>query len=580
MRAAFRTRRLVGLLAVTTVGFSTTVLGAGLAQATPSGLSFSSVTGEVTTVTVPAGTCAIDWIVSGGRGGAGSDGSSGGAPAGLQIRTLVAAGDQFVLAPGSAGADAGSAPDGGTNPRGEAAWNGAAGTSTGGGGGAASVVLEDGAVYLAGSGRDGAGVDGGAGGSVPDGWAAQRIEDPSANPTFTLPEGQFDGRISGTGVTCGTEATQAPRAPTITQAVPGPGQLSVWFQPASAGGPEVAPSSGWEYSIDGGVWTRVENPGDFGGFSPQFYLQGLVNGQTYQVRVRATSFLGAGAVSQPALVTPFALPGAPTSAAAEFTSDGLVVSWAPPTVNGTYPVNGYRVTAVTAEATEEDPGDEWACTTDATARRCVMEDVPADGDYVLYVSAVDSHGHVGDYDVVSVEGRGGGGPSTPVTTDPEGTGTGGPRVVTPPAAPAVPAVPPAGSGAVTGAGGASLSTITPGETITLTGDGYAPRTRVDLYVYSTPQFLGTVVTDDAGAFAVTVTLPRDLEAGQHHLVASGLDPAGNPRYLSTEVTLAAAAAASAQLAWTGVDVLPVAGAGLLTLLLGAGLVVLARRRAA
>src|SRR5205085_8490009 len=114
-----------------------------------------------------------------------------------------------------------------------------------------------------------------------------------------------------------------------------------------------------------------------------------------------------------------------------------------------------------------------------------------------------------------------------------------------------------------------------GSTVTLTGDGYAPNSTVSLYIYSTPTFLGSVVTDGSGSFSKTITIPSTLAPGAHHLVSAGLDPSGNPRYLTSAVTVAQA---SGTLAWTGFETLPVLGAGILAVALGAGLVVLGRRR--
>lgn len=61
--------------------------------------------------------------------------------------------------------------------------------------------------------------------------------------------------------------------------------------------------------------------------------------------------------------------------------------------------------------------------------------------------------------------------------------------------------------------------LAPGATVTLTGAGYAPNVpELVLELHSTPVQIGTVATDQAGAFAATVTLPADVEPGDHHVV--------------------------------------------------------------
>lgn len=61
--------------------------------------------------------------------------------------------------------------------------------------------------------------------------------------------------------------------------------------------------------------------------------------------------------------------------------------------------------------------------------------------------------------------------------------------------------------------------LEPGATVTITGAGYAPNVpELVLELHSTPIQIGAVATDQAGAFATTVTLPADVEPGDHHVV--------------------------------------------------------------
>ena len=112
----------------------------------------------------------------------------------------------------------------------------------------------------------------------------------------------------------------------------------------------------------------------------------------------------------------------------------------------------------------------------------------------------------------------------------------------------------------------------------VSGTGYLPGSTVTVLIYSSPQVLTTVVADPSGNFTVTVTVPAGLAAGQHTLVASGVDTLGNDRFTTLAVTVSAAGTAS--LAYTGADVgLPAIG-GLAAVALGAGLIVVRRRAAA
>ena len=61
--------------------------------------------------------------------------------------------------------------------------------------------------------------------------------------------------------------------------------------------------------------------------------------------------------------------------------------------------------------------------------------------------------------------------------------------------------------------------LAPGATVTIDGAGYAPNVpELVLELHSTPVEIGRVATDQSGAFSTTVTLPTDVEAGEHHVV--------------------------------------------------------------
>ena len=145
-----------------------------------------------------------------------------------------------------------------------------------------------------------------------------------------------------------------------------------------------------------------------------------------------------------------------------------------------------------------------------------------------------------------------------------------------------PATVPTSNGDLTPAAGSSDEVVA-GKTMVISGTGYEPHSTVTVLIYSSPQVLTTVVADANGAFTVTVTVPAGLTAGQHTLVASGVDDLGNPRFTTLAVTVSAAGVATVatpKLAATGADVTAPLLGGLAALAVGAGLIVASRRRSA
>jgi hypothetical protein len=87
----------------------------------------------------------------------------------------------------------------------------------------------------------------------------------------------------------------------------------------------------------------------------------------------------------------------------------------------------------------------------------------------------------------------------------------------------------------------TVDTVTPlaGGPITVSGGGFMPSTELTIELHSTPVVLGTTTTDGFGNYTTTVTIPADTEPGVHQLVVTGLGPDGQPRSVSTEITVLA-----------------------------------------
>jgi hypothetical protein len=130
----------------------------------------------------------------------------------------------------------------------------------------------------------------------------------------------------------------------------------------------------------------------------------------------------------------------------------------------------------------------------------------------------------------------------------------------------------------------SAPAVAPSGTVTFTGGGFKADSTITITIFSTPQVLGTTVTDSAGNFSVGLVIPAGLELGAHRLEASGVDPEGNPLVVSQAITvttdaevLGISVTASGSLPYTGSDVGRIAGVGLAAIAVGGAAVWGARR---
>jgi titin len=338
-------------------------------------------------------------------------------------------------------------------------------------------------------------------------------------------------------------ANAAPNAPTVDSIYGDDTKLHVFFltnDPADTDPIDWADS--WEYNLDGGTWlaATVDESGGMGDFE----ISGLTNGQDYAVRVRGVSpDSGNGTASAPMTGTPYKPIGAPGTPTVVAGPSSLKVSWTAPTTAGTYPRAKYVVMIPVSHG--ESGGPESVC--ESTTTECTFA-VKAGVDYPVWVLAVDNHDNDG------------------LEAGPVNSG------VVP--APTAPATVPTKNGDLTLPAGAK-STVASGKTMTVSGSGYAPNSTVTLAIYSTPQVLTTVVTDGSGNFTATVTVPAGLAAGNHTLVAAGVDSSGTVRYVNLAVTVSSGGTAA--LAYTGTDVTVPALGGLAAVAFGVGLIAVRRR---
>ncbi len=86
--------------------------------------------------------------------------------------------------------------------------------------------------------------------------------------------------------------------------------------------------------------------------------------------------------------------------------------------------------------------------------------------------------------------------------------------------------------------------IEKGNTVTTSGTGFKPFSQVDVWVYSTPTWLGAVMTDQFGNFTTTLPMPNSLPEGDHTFQAKGQTPESTERTAAIPITLVPATVAN------------------------------------
>lgn len=74
-----------------------------------------------------------------------------------------------------------------------------------------------------------------------------------------------------------------------------------------------------------------------------------------------------------------------------------------------------------------------------------------------------------------------------------------------------------------------------GNLASFSGVGFEANSEVAIWLFSTPKFIGTVLTDSEGKFVGQIDIPKNLELGQHTLQLNGTTPSGEIRSLAVGV---------------------------------------------
>jgi LPXTG-motif cell wall-anchored protein len=138
-----------------------------------------------------------------------------------------------------------------------------------------------------------------------------------------------------------------------------------------------------------------------------------------------------------------------------------------------------------------------------------------------------------------------------------------------------------GGGGPSSSSSASISdgVVAPGQSVTISGSGFADGKELAMTFFSTPVKLGTTTSNGNGAFRASVSIPRNAAPGQHQLVVTGPGARGGTHRAIARVRVVGAGAASAtpgELPRTGGSTGPLTVAGGLLLMLGWMLVRLSR----
>lgn len=309
---------------------------------------------------------------------------------------------------------------------------------------------------------------------------------PGTSYTFTVTAANAEGRGETSPESAPVRTFSVPGTTTVNAALQGSNGISAsWSVPSDNGGTAIVGYTAQLVS-GGAVIESVARDAE----TTNVEFADLDPGQSYLIRVISLNRIGESAPSDSsAVVIPAVAPDAPAApvVAQGPNGDSLLVSWAPPASDGGAAISSYIVTVY------QDGVEVASATVEGTVTSTTVNGFEH-GTYTATVTATNSAGS---------------------NTSPQSQ----PITVAGPA-PLIQPEPITDEDIAEGdfpGFDASFSGLT--VTVDL-GSEYANQW-VGITVNSTPRFLGWFLTDADGV--VTLTLPADLEVGDHHLVAYSSD---------------------------------------------------------
>jgi titin len=149
--------------------------------------------------------------------------------------------------------------------------------------------------------------------------------------------------------------------------------------PAETGGVSI---THYQWSLDGGqTWTVTTQASR----STPMLMQDLINGRTYQIRVRAINLAGAGPASNVATVMPCTTPDFPTNIRVEPGDRSALMYFTPPTQTGGAPILNYQYSI--------NNGQTWLTRSPASSSSPILFSGLTNGTrYALKIRAVNAAG--------------------------------------------------------------------------------------------------------------------------------------------------------------------------------------------
>jgi hypothetical protein len=116
-----------------------------------------------------------------------------------------------------------------------------------------------------------------------------------------------------------------PSAPDLAYVAPDDGAALLFFSPPTEGD-GIAPVTGYEYTLDGTTWQPLDTAA-VDAYDWVGHVDGLTNGTSYHVAMRATSDNGPSDPSDTGTVVPGYVIAAPTNVTAKAGVSSITVAW-------------------------------------------------------------------------------------------------------------------------------------------------------------------------------------------------------------------------------------------------------------